>query len=201
MLFHFNPLLHRYSFWHINNKLFPQWFLLNQIIVSPSVHIFYVISLFAAKFEQPKIGLSGKESTSQTHPLEEKGINFVPMKIISPWREFHRTWELTLPYYSEYLRPRGRRLFNHFLNGKFKTLANGKSLQTTISNKTLSQTSPGFLSVSNTSLLKTPWEKEKLLVTSNFSFSHSVFYPFGKLSTIYIKMKIVVCKLFQFGRV
>ena len=23
--------------------------------------------------------------------------------------------------------------------------------------------------------LKTPWEKEKLLVTSNFSFSHSVF--------------------------
>ena len=30
-----------------------------------------------------------------------------------------------------------------------------------------------------TSLLKTLWEKEKLLVTSNFSFSHSVFHPFG----------------------
>ena len=30
-----------------------------------------------------------------------------------------------------------------------------------------------------TGLLKTLWEKEKLLVTSNFSFSHSVFYPFG----------------------
>ena len=30
-----------------------------------------------------------------------------------------------------------------------------------------------------TSLLKTLWEKEKLLVTSNFSFSHSVFYLFG----------------------
>ena len=28
-----------------------------------------------------------------------------------------------------------------------------------------------------TSLLKILWEKEKLLVTSNFSFSHSVFYP------------------------
>ena len=27
-----------------------------------------------------------------------------------------------------------------------------------------------------TSLLKTLWEKEKLLVTSNFSFSYSVFY-------------------------
>ena len=29
-----------------------------------------------------------------------------------------------------------------------------------------------------TSLLKTLWEKEKLLITSNFSFSHSAFYPF-----------------------
>ena len=27
--------------------------------------------------------------------------------------------------------------------------------------------------------LKTLWEKEKLLVTSNFSFSHNNFYPFG----------------------
>ena len=30
-----------------------------------------------------------------------------------------------------------------------------------------------------TSLLKTLWEKEKLLITSNFSFFHSVFYLFG----------------------
>ena len=45
------------------------------------------------------------------------------------------------------------------------------------------------------------WEKEKLLITSNFSFSHSVFYLFGKLSAIFIRFKIVVCKLFQFGRV
>ena len=38
---------------------------------------------------------------------------------------------------------------------------------------------PWFLRVCSTSLAKTLWEKEKLLVTSNFSFSHSVFYPFG----------------------
>ena len=31
--------------------------------------------------------------------------------------------------------------------------------------------------------------------------SCSVFYPFGKLSAIFINLKIVVCKLFQFGRV
>ena len=43
-------------------------------------------------------------------------------------------------------------------------------------------------------------EKEKLLVTSNFSFSHSVFYPFGELSAIFIQFEIVVCKHFEFER-
>ena len=52
---------------------------------------------------------------------------------------------------------------------------------------------PWFLHVCSTSLLKTPWEKEKLLVTSNFSFSHSVFYPFEEVSAIFIKSEIVVC--------
>ena len=60
---------------------------------------------------------------------------------------------------------------------------------------------PWFLRVCSTSLLKTLWEKEKLLVTSNFSFSHSVFYLFGELSAIFNKLEIVVCKLLQFGRV
>ena len=59
---------------------------------------------------------------------------------------------------------------------------------------------PWFLRVCSTSLLKTLWEKEKLLVTSNFSFSRSVFYPFGELSAIFIKSEIVVCKVFQFGK-
>ena len=40
--------------------LFPQFFLPNQIIVSPYVHIFDIISLFAAELEEPKIGISGK---------------------------------------------------------------------------------------------------------------------------------------------
>ena len=58
---------------------------------------------------------------------------------------------------------------------------------------------PWFLLVCSTSLLKTLWEKEKLLITSNFSFSHSVFYVFRELSSIFITFEIVVCKLFQFG--
>ena len=56
-------------------------------------------------------------------------------------------------------------------------------------NLTLSQTSPGFYV-----------SAVRVSLTSNFSFSHSVFYLFGELSTIFIKLKIVVCKLFQFGR-
>ena len=36
--------------------LFPQWFLLNQVIVSSFVNIFDIISLFAAEMEKPKIG-------------------------------------------------------------------------------------------------------------------------------------------------
>ena len=60
---------------------------------------------------------------------------------------------------------------------------------------------PWFSCVCRTSLLKTLWEKEKLLVTSNFSFSHSVFYHLDGLTAIFIKFEIVVCKLFHFGRV
>ena len=44
---------------------------------------------------------------------------------------------------------------------------------------------PWFLCVCCTSLLKTLWEKKKLLLTSNFSFSHSVFFSFGELSVIF----------------
>ena len=58
-----------------------------------------------------------------------------------------------------------------------------------------------FLHVCSASPLKTLQEKEKLLVMNNFSFSPSVFYPFQKLSAIFIKFEIVVCKLFQFYRV
>ena len=66
---------------------------------------------------------------------------------------------------------------------------------------TLSQTSPSFYMSAVQAFWKTLWEKEKLLVTSNFSISHSVFYLLGEYSAIFIKFEIVVCKLFLFGRV
>ena len=61
------------------------------------------------------------------------------------------------------------------------------------------QTSPCFYAA--VQVFWKQWEKDKLLVTSNFSFSLSVFYLFGELSAIFNKLKIVVCKLFKFGRV
>ena len=46
-------------------------------------------------------------------------------------------------------------------------------------------------------VLKTLGENEKLLVTSNFSFSLSVFVRFGEVSAIFIKYEIVVCKVWK----
>ena len=62
---------------------------------------------------------------------------------------------------------------------------------------TLSKTSPSR----SRSLLKTPLEKEKLLIKSNFSFFQSIFYQLEELSAIFVKFEIVVCKIFEFGRV
>ena len=64
---------------------------------------------------------------------------------------------------------------------------------------TLSQTSLSFY-VSAVCPLKTPWEKEKLLGTSNFSFSHSVFYPFWYFSATFIKFKLSSADCFSSGK-
>ena len=65
---------------------------------------------------------------------------------------------------------------------------------------TLSQTSPGFY-VSAVQVFRKHWGKRRnCSLWAIFSFFHSVFYPFGELFSIFIKFKIVVCKLFQFGK-
>ena len=66
---------------------------------------------------------------------------------------------------------------------------------------TLSQTSPGIYVSTVKVFRKTLWEEEKLLVTSNFSFSQNDFYPFEELSDSIIIFEIVVCKLFHFERI
>ena len=42
---------------------------------------------------------------------------------------------------------------------------------------------------------------EKLLIMSNFSFSHNAFYLFGELFAFFVKCGFDVWTLFQFGRV
>ena len=49
-----------------------------------------------------------------------------------------------------------------------------------------------FLCVCSMILLKTLWEKDKLLQESSVSFSHSVFYLFEELNAIFIEVQIVV---------
>ena len=50
-------------------------------------------------------------------------------------------------------------------------------------------------------MLKTLWEKEKMLVTSIFFFSHNVFYQSQKEFLFLSYIYFVVCKCFQFGPV
>ena len=59
---------------------------------------------------------------------------------------------------------------------------------------------PWFLRVCSICLLKTLWAKEKFLETSNFSFSPNVYYPFENPAAIFFKIKIIIYKLFQFGK-
>ena len=47
---------------------------------------------------------------------------------------------------------------------------------------------------------KTLWEKEKMLVTSIFSFSHNVFYSIKDRNYHLCYISFVVCKCFQFGQ-
>ena len=49
---------------------------------------------------------------------------------------------------------------------------------------------PCFLCVCSTSLWKTLWDEEKLIVTSTFSFSHSVFCWFGELLPFSSNLKL-----------
>ena len=55
--------------------LFPQFFLLNEVIETPFVHILDIISLFAPELEEPKIGISGKEITEKNIYLTGLGWN------------------------------------------------------------------------------------------------------------------------------
>ena len=104
--------------------------------------------------------------------------NMIKMMMLYHWVPIHSIWVSSLPNDPDFKAYR-RFFFLHF---------------------TLSQTSHGFTSLQY-KFSENTVEREKLLVTSNFSFSHSVFYRVREFSAIFIKFEIVVCNLCQFGRV
>ena len=65
---------------------------------------------------------------------------------------------------------------------------------------TFSQTSPGFTCLQYNSF-EDIVGKGEIARNVQFLHFHSVFYSFGELSVIFIKVEIVVCKLFQFRSV
>ena len=61
----------------------------------------------------------------------------------------------------------------------------------------LSQTSHCFYMSAGQVYIENTVGKGEIAHDEHFSISHSFFYPFGELSTILIRFKIVVCKLFR----
>ena len=57
--------------------LFPQCFLLNPIIVSPFVHIYDIISLFATELEKSKIGISSNGLIFISDDFQQKFVDEV----------------------------------------------------------------------------------------------------------------------------
>ena len=77
----------------------------------------------------------------------------------------------------------------------------GKELKGLFSSLTLYHTVPTFNDPIGRKLMKTFWEKEKMLVTSIFSISQNVFYPSQNKFQFFGQVYFVVCKFFQFGPV
>ena len=138
--------------------LYPQCFQLSEIKVSPFVHIFDIISLFAIELEEPKIGISGKGLTRMTACWTWSIQTFFLVFI-------NKNWDVYMKMYS------GQSFFGHvpfdtawgtghsclsLYQTTFYTCPNWKHLQTTkemqIKNKNLVLT-----------WKKTMWEKKMLV--------------------------------------
>ena len=63
------------------------------------------------------------------------------------------------------------------------------------------QNKPLFLCVCSTSLLKTPWEEEKLVVRSIFSFPHNIFYLSRELLPFSSNLKLISANSVSLKRV
>ena len=137
---------------------------------------------FSPKTKKKKPHLKSIENSIKQHTT-----NTTIHKIVRTWA--YVIQEQTLMWYKNRL--------------SFHISGQGQLIYSETYNLILSQSSPGFY-VSLLQALRTHCRKRRncsLLEMSNFCFSHSVFYQSGELSAIFIQFEIVVCTLFQFGRV
>ena len=157
---------------------FPTYFS-HIVVVSAPIHAFleFFLPLLHTIF-CPSHWLLYSIAIVETMNSCERGMNPVTMTIIHPWKEY---WQ------SRGLNQRPSVLKWCMLLTELKVSAKFNPFP----NK------PWFSCVCSTSLLKTLWEKEKLLVRAISPFPTA----FSTLSTIFSYFKIVVSKLFQFGRV
>ena len=79
---------------------------------------------------------------------------------------------------------------NAFSSEGVKFLSSDKGLTPALDIKSLSKFKTFPNKPCSTSLLKTLWEKEKLLVMSNFSFTHNVFTPFDNFLPFLLNLKM-----------
>ena len=97
---------------------------------------------------------------------------FLPIWII--FCHFHQIWNCRLQNLSVWWS------LKFVIWERVKVFYFGPLTQTTLTSKQCSN-KPLFLRVCNSSLMKTLWEKEKLLVMSNFSFSLQCFLPICRI--------------------
>ena len=133
----------------------------------PSLATFCLWPTYIGKFF-----LSGKEFT-----LYQTNLNLVQIQSLCIQENGIQNKKLIFGEVENNLEKGENAGYQHFC--LFQKCSKGQRVVNPFPNK------PWFLRVCKTSLLKTLWEKEKLLVMSNFSFSHSVFYPFQQLFAIF----------------
>ena len=99
---------------------------------------------------------------------------------------------ITFPYIHAYSFMSNNTFFSKYSKGKGMLLGTSNFSFNSLPHK------PDFERPCKRSLLKTLREKEKMLVTSIFSFSHNVFYSFQNRFQFFSHIYFVICKCFRF---
>ena len=127
---------------------------------------------------------------AESYPNREKTLwEKEKLLVTSNFSFFHSVFKRLVSQWRQKVSLCGNGLRKHFQYNKVKI--HFRSFNNPFPKK------PWFLHGCSTRLLKSLWEKKKLLVASNFSFSHDVFYLFGQGlihgNQMYMVMGLALC--------